>query len=708
MMDFRVIKENDYFLLTDVRGDIPAENPEGLGFYTRDTRFLSRFELLVNGQKPVVLHSAADQNYMARILLINPNPKTLGEDAIDLARESVTFERTRLIYDGILYEKLVVTNYDRRSQTLTFTYAIDADFADMFVVRGFAGGETGTVTDRVRTAGGLVVRYEGKDGITRETVVAFSQPATAWDDEGHHFRLALDPGASYTLTVTVTPVVGGERGTAVSMEVAMAALQRSYAEWMDRAMHVETDNAQLNRLLHRSLLDLRVLTTDLGDGPFPVAGIPWYAVPFGRDSLITAWQALAFQPEMARGTLLTLARLQGKREDPWRDEQPGKIPHEMRYGELANTNQIPFTPYYGTIDATPLFLILAAEYYRWTGDRELMERLLPNILAALEWIDRYGDRDGDGFVEYLRESARGLGNQGWKDSGDCIVYRDGRLAEGAIALCEVQGYVYEAKTRWSTIFAEWGDAERAKVLADAAETLKRRFAAAFWMDDEQYVALALDGHKRRVDAVTSNPGHLLFTGILDDEQAARVKDRLMQSDLFSGYGIRTLSAKERAYNPVSYHNGSVWPHDNSLIVLGLARRGFTEAAHRVIAGMLRASEQVEHCRLPELFCGFSADDRLVPYPVACSPQAWAAGTPLLFVRALLGIEPDIPNGKIVLAPSLPPWMSWMRVRRMRIGSGELSFDVIREGGVLSVRIETNTTGTEVRVQPTPPRGGGVQ
>lgn len=734
-MPVRVIKEDDTFLLTDERGDIPAGSPGGLGLYTRDTRFLSRFELRVNGALPLVLQSEADRNYAARILLLNP-PETSGGPH-GLARDSVTLERVRAICRGVLYERLTVANHHRSGQVVEVVYHVDADFADMFVVRGFRGARTGSVTGQVRDARELRIRYRGADGLERETRVRFSEPATGWDD-GYRFLFRLKPGESREITLTVEPVIGGvpagvatggpaprgreegqerEEGhgpapAAPSLDDVLAGLERSYREWWEALPRVESGHDMFNRLLERGLADLRMLTTDLGDGPFPVAGIPWFAVPFGRDSLITALQALPFQPELARGTLRTLARLQGIRVDPRREEEPGKIPHEVRFGELANTGQIPFDRYYGTVDATPLFLILAAEFYRWTGDRAFAESLRPHVLAALEWIERYGDADGDGFVEYRGTAGSGLVNQGWKDSGDSVIHRDGTLARGPIALCEVQGYVYEALCQWSRIFREWGDVERAARLDDRAARLKQRFAEAFWMEDEGFVALALDGEKRRVAVLTSNPGHLLLTDLLDRDKADRVARRLLEPDLFSGYGIRTMSARERAYNPVSYHNGSVWPHDNSLIAWGLARHGHHEAVHRILAGILAVAEQAEYNRLPELWCGFPAEPghRFVPYPVACSPQAWAAGAPLLLLRALLGLEPDVPGGVIRLRPVLPAWLGGLRVLGLRLGSGRLSFEVRRhpertaeagdsgtgrDGTGTTVEILENTTGARV-------------
>ncbi|QBS37265.1 amylo-alpha-1,6-glucosidase [Thermaerobacter sp. FW80] len=701
-MTTQVIKADDVFLLTDERGDIPAGAPGGLGLFTRDTRFLSRFELRLNGSPLLALTAEAERGDTGRVLLVNAPAATGGPQG--LARDSVVLERLRIVADGVLYERLTVTNHHRAPQEVEVAYEVDADFADVFLVRGYPARRRGLITARRIDARGLRVRYDGADGIRRETRIRFSEPAATWDQPGRfRFRMALQPGEHRTLTLTVEPVIGADRGDVAgggkakghrnrcgpdapaaarrepvrSLEQALAAAEDAYRRWQEALPRVESSHPLFDRLVRRGLDDLRMLTIDLGDGPLPVAGIPWFAAPFGRDSLIAALQALPFLPELARGTLRSLARLQGQRVDVARSEEPGKIPHEIRFGELANTGQVPFGRYYGSVDATPLFLIVAAEFYRWTGDRTLVEGLWPHVDAALRWIEHHGDVDGDGFVEY-RGDGTGLINQGWKDSGDAVVHRDGTLARGPIALCEVQGYVYEALRQWGRILREWGEAERAAQLQTAAQRLRERFNQAFWMDDEEFVALALDGDKRQVAVITSNAGHLLITDLLGHERAARVARRLLEPDLFSGYGIRTMSSRERAYNPASYHNGSVWPHDNSLIAWGMARQGYGEGVHRILAGLLAVAEQATSHRLPELWCGFSAAaGPFVPYPAACAPQAWAAGAPLLLVRALLGLEPDAPAGVIRLQPVLPPWLAGVRLRGLRVGGGRLSLEVRR-------------------------------
>lgn len=695
----RVIKENDLFLLTDMSGDITQESPEGCGLYTQDTRFLSRFELRINDMKPVLLESSAEAGCQAVFRLTNPHMERDGR--LVLWRESVEIERHRFIRDGILYEAIAYTNFYPKPVEFETSLAFGADFADMFVVRGFKDGRLGTAAGIEAEADRLVIRYAGADELMRETRIMWNGSADRVTPDGTvTFTLRLMPRERRTIELTVVPVVGSQAPQVKPRAEALQQLEASYRAWNVESTSVSSDLPIYDKLYRRGMQDLRMLLTDLGHGPFPVAGLPWFAVPFGRDSLIAALQLLPVNPAVALGTLRTMAAYQGSKVDPWRDETPGKIMHEIRYGELANTNQIPFNPYYGSVDSTPLFLVLAVEYCRWTGDLDAIRELMPSLERALEWIDRSGDLDGDGFVEYHSVSSDGIANQGWKDSGDSIVHASGDYAESPIALAEVQGYVYHAKTGMAEIFRKLGRTGDAEALERDAAELKSRFEQAFWMDGESYYAIALDRDKRQVQSVTSNPGHLLMTGLPDTARAESVARRLTAEDMFSGYGIRTMSNRSAGFNPMSYHNGSVWPHDNSLCLIGLGRMGFTEQALQVIRGLMRAAEHFEYARLPELFCGYPDSlGRPVPYPVACSPQAWAAGTPLVFLQVFLGLDPDAPEGIIRLRPALPDGMNRLSVRQLRIGAGTLSLTITRRDGdaVPEVEVEHNSTGCELRV-----------
>ncbi|MFC4737356.1 glycogen debranching N-terminal domain-containing protein [Bacillus daqingensis] len=693
-MNYRVIKENDLFFLTDESGDIPKDHPYGPGLYAKDTRFLSSYSLKINGEKPILLSSTADDAYHATMLLTNPHME--DEDGVTLWRESIELKRERFIYNDVLYERITARNYNPSAAQFTVSLQLDADFHDMFIVRGFQHGKTGQKRPPILAPNSLTLRYLGADHVERSTKATWKPDASSVSEKGEVvFSCSLEHDEAEVIDVQIAPSLKQEETRTLAFDEALERLREQYKDWKTNTTTVKTDHAPLQRLIDRGLTDLRVLLTDLGHGAFPVAGLPWFAVPFGRDSLIAALQMLPFNPSIAKGTLCTMAAEQGTKKDSWWDEEPGKIMHEIRFGELANTGQIPFTPYYGTIDATPLFLVLLSEYMKWTGDTALFEELEQNVEAALDWIDHYGDRDGDGFVEYHQEAAKGIANQGWKDSGDSIVHRTGELGETPIALSEVQGYVYQAKTSIAAVYEQKGKTEKAEVLRSEAEKLKHRFDEHFWIEELGYYALALDKQKQQVGTITSNPGHVLMSGMLDEERARLVSGMLTSEKMYSGYGIRTMGRGEAGYNPISYHNGTVWPHDNSLIILGMSRTGNKEAAAKAMSGLIASADSFEYDRLPELFCGYEAKGKAVKYPVACSPQAWAAGTPLLFVQAMLGLFPNTAAGTITLDPLLPEGVNQLTINDMKIGDGHLSFEVQRQASNFSVTINENTTGCDI-------------
>ncbi|RSK53389.1 amylo-alpha-1,6-glucosidase [Bacillus canaveralius] len=695
-MEYRVIKENNLFLLTDEKGNIPENHTYGLGLYRNDTRFLSKLDIKINGQEPILLSSDAKENYMATILLTNPHMENDG--SLVLWRESVEIERTRFINEGILYESIKVKNYFPKSVQFDLSVHMDVDFTDMFIVRGFQNGTMGKRTGQSIEGNSITYNYLGADKVSRRSLVSWDQDAATVEEGGNvSFNISLHNAEEKTITFTIQPLIGAEEPKKnIEIADAMSRLKASYEAWGQEITKVHTDYLPLQKLVERGIDDVRVLLTDVGYGKFPVAGLPWYGVPFGRDSLIAALQMLAFNPEIAKGTLLTMASSQGKKVDPWRDEQPGKIMHEIRYGELAATNQIPFTPYYGTIDATPLFLILLSEYVKWTGDLELVKQLSHNVEAALNWIDHYGDRDGDLFVEYHQESSKGIANQGWKDSGDSVVHRNGEYADTPIALSEVQGYVYHAKIGIANIYENLGKPAEALALRNQAKQVKDRFDEAFWMEDAKFYAIALDANKKQVGTITSNPGHVLLSEMLEKDKAEAVINTLLSKKMFSGFGIRTMGEGESAYNPMSYHDGSIWPHDNSLILLGMSKLLRQDAANIVIEGLIRAGAHFEYDRLPELFCGYDASiGKAVKYPVACSPQAWAAGTPLVFIQSLLGLFPDSINKVIQLSPALLEDMQELTVSDIAICEGHLSISVTRTENTINVQVLKNTTGCEL-------------
>lgn len=691
-MDYNVIKEGDLFLVTEKNGDILFNNNSGYGLYTKDTRFLSRMEFFVNGEKPTLLSSEADKSYLGTIHLMQ-DKKDVG--AIELVRN-------RFINQGVLYERVSLINYFPKNIKIDFSAIFDADFQDMFIVRGFRTGEVGQKLATEYQKQKMVINYRGVDQLNRQTRINWDQPETSINEEGQvSFSFDLAPKEVKAITFTIIPTYGEEVASISSFEEALQGLENSYEQWQQETTRVKSNLTTFDDLYNRGVQDLRMLMTDIGYGDVPVAGLPWFAVPFGRDSLITSLFLLPLNPEKVKGTLRTLATYQGKKVDPWRDEQPGKIMHEIRFGELVTTNQAPFSPYYGTIDATPLFLVLIGEYYHWTGDLKFVEKLMPNIKAALQWINNYGYRDRSGFVSYHQEAEKGFPNQGWKDSSNSMVHENGEYATSPIALSEVQGYVYQAKKTMAPIFALMGEKQLAEELEEEANQLKVAFESTFWMENQDIYCVALDENERQVKSVTSNPGHLLMSELPSFERAQLVANRLIAEDMFNGFGIRTMSKDAAGYYPMSYHNGSVWPHDNAMCLIGFSKYGFKEEANVIITGLLEASKYFEYQRLPELFCGHDGElGYPVSYPTTCSPQAWSAGTSIAFLQAMLGLHPNALTKQVTINPSLPKEMDYLEVDNLRIGQGQLSLAIKRneqktEGYI--VEIKENTTGFKVDV-----------
>jgi len=698
--DLLALKSGAVFLCARPDGEICPGRACGEGLYAEDTRHLSELRLTLGGLAPVLLSSAMESGHHA---VINAtNPALLIDHELAVPQETLNIRRTALIADR-LYYRVAVRSFRPHPVATTVELSLAADFADVFEVRGVGRRTGGQVLAPSHDEGRLCFAYLAADGERRETLVELSPPparvqlGTERADLGWDVQIGAREAIS--LLITVQPVHHARHGLVPTLEQAAATLDGEHRDWVGTCSRITTDNELFDRFIEASVRDLHALMTPLGDTELPAAGIPWYVAPFGRDSLLTACEALMINPDVARGTLLALARLQADADDPWRDAEPGKILHELRTGELARTGQIPHTPYYGTVDATPLFLMVAGNYYRWTLDLSTMAELRPAFDAALGWIDESGDRDGDGFVEYERRSPGGLVNQGWKDSHDAVVHADGTLAEGPIGLVEVQGYVYAAKLGIADVYAALGDDSRAAELRTQAAALRIAFNEAFWNPEEEFFALALDGRKAQVRSVTSNPAHCLYCGIVDDDKARLVAERLMAPDMFSGWGIRTLSSRSPAYNPMSYHNGSVWPHDNAIAAAGLKRYGFDAGVARIAGGLFDVAAGERDFRLPELFCGFSRDESksIVAYPVACIPQAWAAASPFLLLQALLGISAHAPGNRLdVDRPRLPDWLGNAEIRNIRVadsrvslsfrttGSGSTGFALLEQQGDVRV------------------------
>jgi glycogen debranching enzyme len=677
------VKEGETFLYSDIEGNLDDRVELGLGLYHRDTRFLSHYRLRISGRDPILLSSSAERGYVSHIDLTNPD--LYEEDQAPIPQHTLNVRRMRTIR-GRLYERLRFKNYNHEAIDLDVDLTFGADFADIFEVRGLARETRGTYDPPKTGERSMAFGYVGEDHVRRETLIEFGvRPASIQvrgDIVHASFTVHLPAHATTTIPLVIEPVVAEERPPPGDFDEVVHALRHSYEDWERECTHIRTDNELFDQLLARGLRDLRALYTGMDGAGIIAAGIPWYVAPFGRDTLITSHQMLMLSPRPARESLQVLAEYQGTKVDDWRDEDPGKILHEIRKGELASSGYLPHAPYYGSVDSTPWFLILLAQYFRWTNDLGFVKDLLPAAEAALTWIDEYGDLDGDGFVEFKSRAPRGLRNQGWKDAHDSVMHPDGTIADVPIALAEVQAYVYMAKVRMADVYAALGDFERSVRLKDQATVLRRRFQDAFWMEGEGFFAGALDGDKQQVKTIVSNPGHGLYCGIVEPGRAEAVASRLFEPDMFSGWGIRTMSKDAVGYNPMSYHNGTVWPHDNALIAAGLKRYGFLDATNRIATAMFEAAQYTDYMRLPELFCGFTRRTPSPPvqYPVACSPQAWAAGAPFLLLQGMLGISAVAhENVLTVNKPHLPSWLNQVELRNLRVGDSALSLVFRREG-----------------------------
>ncbi len=682
------LKHGESFLVCDRKGELPGYMLGELGFYHAGTRFLNLFETLIGGQQPLLLFSSVARDNSS-IVVDFTNP-ALEDGGTRMPADSVYLRKELVVYENRLIVLLRLVNHHLERLVLPVRLRFDADFRDIFEVRGTRRKARGEVLEPERLGNAVRLRYRGLDGLSRETEISFAPEPTSVSAFEASYLLELEPREERELEVSVAALCeqGPLRAERLGLRQAAARLAREAEEWRGENTLFLSSNEAFNQMIGQAASDLRLLLTPTPDGPFPYAGVPWFAAPFGRDALITALQILPFNQSCALSVLLFLARHQGKFVDRFKDEQPGKILHELRSGEMANLREIPFIPYYGTIDATPLFIMLAGEYFDWTGDEATLRRIWPNIEAALAWIENYGDMDGDGFLEYHRQSPKGLANQGWKDSGDAVSHADGRLAEPPIALCEVQGYCYAAWRSAARLAARFGYRELADSLSEKAGQLKDKFNRAFWVPELGFYALALDGDKQPCCVVSSNPGHCLWTQIADQEKAKAVASRMLSSELFCGWGIRTLSKREVRYNPMSYHNGSVWPFDNAVAAAGFKRYGFAEEFGEVAVALFEASLYLEGARLPELYCGFERVPLHGPalYPVACTPQAWAAGAVFMLIAAMLGLEADASNRHLIFKnPLLPPWLEWLEVKNLRCGGN--SVDLVVQRGKLGGSIE---------------------
>jgi glycogen debranching enzyme len=732
------LKDDDLFLLTDTLGNIGGcvtdDRSASMGLFCNDTRFLSRLELQIEGRSPILLSSTAEKGFVMSVLCTNPHI-----DHQQIKTESIGIKR-ELVLNGGLFEEIEVSNYSTSAVNVEISLSFDTDFKDLFEIRGYNREKRGILLRQLPaelksedngeaiescqpTANleilpdsshppsliphipcELTLAYRGIDGAIVESRISFAHRCpdqlkgytAIWnlEIESHQtqkigYRLEMFNN-NRSISVVSTPV---------NLTQAKSAEMVEEESWRQQVTRIRSDKNTFNQIIERAEQDTYLLRQSFGRGKVLSAGVPWFSTLFGRDSIIAASQVLMLDPQIARETLTILAHYQGKKEDEWRDEQPGKILHEIRFGEMARCQEIPHTPYYGTVDATPLWLMLYAEYFAWTADHETLEELWSNALAAMDWIDRNCKQTG--YLSYNRKSRRGLDNQGWKDSGDCIVNRRGQLAQAPIALSEVQAYVYAAKIRLAQIARMKKRIDLADRWEEEARDLKVRFNRDFWMEDQDYCALALDGDGKPVDSITSNPGHCLNLGILTPEKAYSVAERLRAPDMFNGWGIRTLSSLSPAYNPMGYHIGSVWPHDNALIAIGLRSLGLIDQALELAQGILDMTHRQPYHRPPELFCGYERtnDNDPVQYPVACSPQAWATGSIFQLLQMTANLVPDAPGNYLrIIDPALPESINHLSLQNLRVGPTLLDLEFERSGTTTACRVSKKRGNLRVVIE----------
>ena len=696
--ELRAVKHGDAFALFNALGDVIGTENAPEGIYYRDMRQMSFWRMTICGTNPMMLGSTIDDRVDA-LIVDTTNTGLTNRRGERIAADLLHFSRIKFLYEGNAFERLAVRNFDDVPHCFSIEFTIGADFRDMFEVRGAQRKRRGIQHLPQLTSDGVTYSYLGLDEITRTTTISFDPAPDLVEPHRIRFDVNLAPGERKVFYTRIA-FTGEDASEPVRTCLeAYRALRQGRREAFRGRPKIGSSNPMFDAMVARSIADVTTLTTQTPQGPAAYAGIPWYCTLFGRDSILTALQTLWYDPSLARGTLLRLAELQAQSDDPKADAEPGKILHETRLNEMANTGEVPFRHYYGSVDSTPLFVFLAGEYFRRTGDIQTIERLWPHLVAATEWIDDSGDRDGDGFFEYGRRNQEGLRNQGWKDSHDAISHADGRLADGPIALVEMQAYVYGAWRAMSDLAIAFGKFDEAEEWRERSADLKHRFAERFFDAEIGCYILALDGEKDSCRVVSSNAGHALLTGIATKSHAQATADRLLEPDCFTGWGIRTLSRSEKRYNPMSYHNGSIWPHDNALIAAGFARYGHQSAANKVFTGLFEAAMHFDQRRLPELFCGFGRKTGRGPtmYPVACAPQAWSSAAPLYLTQSALGLSITAPREISFAAPQLPPFLFNLSLDGLVCGEGSVDLDVEKTGLANSVFVRRREPETRISV-----------
>ena len=695
----RVLKYGDTFAVFDVNGDIrsPANSQQGL--YYRETRHISSLVLRLEGKPFQLLGSTVkDRNSYLAVDLTNLDSTFEGE--LYLPRGTLHFFRSNFIWENTCYERIRIVSFAQKPAYITLSWDFDADFVDIFEVRGSKRERRGTRQPDSVNGNCVKFEYDGLDGVHRATELQFSPAPRALTSRGARYEIEVAPHAEAFFYLQIHCSNGARVAAPPDYKAANQEIIHLNERVDERRCHIATSNPRFNDWLRRSEADLQMMTVGNPEGPYPYAGIPWFNTVFGRDGIITAYELLWLAPVIAKGVLQFLGQTQATENIPEQDAEPGKILHELRRGEMAATKEVPFGRYYGSIDSTPLYVMLAAAYYERTADLEFIRKIWPNIQRALTWMLKYGDPDGDGFIEYARRSQTGLIQQGWKDSHDSIFHADGRLADAPIAVCEVQGYAYAAKLGAARLAEALEDSDSAKTLRESAFRLRQAFDDAFWNEELGTYALALDGEKKQCAVTTSNPGHCLSSGIAFEHRASRIADSLLDMNLYSGWGIRTVGAREVRYNPMSYHNGSVWPHDNAIIAHGLARYNLTRYSLRVLESMFEASVHFDANRMPELFCGFRrrAGDGPTLYPVACSPQSWASASIYMLLQACLGMTVNGVDRHIHFRDScLPESVQWLNIENLTVANCRVDFTVRRLTRGVEVEVHRRDGELEIAV-----------
>jgi glycogen debranching enzyme len=685
----RVLKHGDIFAIFNYQGNVRPLGFENHGIYFEGTRFLSRLVMNMDADNPLHLSSAIkEQNDFYVVDLTNPDLRN-DSGEIYIKRGTLHFFRSIFLQNNCCYERIRITNYAATGVEFAFGFEYEADFNDIFEVRGLHRERKGQLHAPLIGEDGITLVYEGLDGIQRTSRLEFLPKPSKVEPNQARFNVHLEPKEQKDFFFTIVCESQGRHADSLSYHDAFVSMNKQSGSSRQERCQIETSNLQFNNWINRSTADLFMMLTQTPHGIYPYAGIPWYSTIFGRDGIITALETLWMYPHIAQGVLSYLAAYQAKETDPLRDAEPGKIIHEQRSGEMANLNEIPFGRYYGSVDSTPLFLILAGHYYERTNDRALIEQIWPAIELALAWMEFYGDLDGDGFLEYERKSGRGLGNQGWKDSEDAIFHNDGQLAEAPIALCEVQAYVYEAKVQVANLAKMMGKTILSKQLLLEAKELNKKFQDKFWCEDIGTYAIALDGKKNPCRVQSSNAGQCLFSGIVPRKYARRINNALVDDCFFSGWGIRTIASSQANYNPMSYHNGSIWPHDNALIAWGMNRYGYKDSVIKVLTGLFDASLFLDLNRLAELYCGFVRRPSEGPtlYPVACNPQAWSSAAVFMLLQSCLGLKIEGAEQKIYFVnPVMPEFLDEIKITNLVVGSARVDIILHRHGPEVGMNV----------------------